>query len=101
MIPRQGGYSNPAFINPAFTDKLSCTFAQVLWLGQPELHTTWEVADVLPTAVVQEFESGIRSEGVGQHCEAYGMDRSTFTTTVSSSDQRARIDRPTLEKATG
>ena len=36
----------------------------VLWLAKPEIEVTWETADFLSPAVIEEFEKGILSEVV-------------------------------------
>lgn len=76
---------------------------QVLWLGQPELNVTWETSEVLPAAAIHEYENGIMSEAVEERCEAYGMDRSTFTATACSDNpaKKQHIDRPVLENTSG
>lgn len=76
---------------------------QVLWLGQSEVNTTWEVAEMLPTTLVKEFEDGIVSETTEDYSQAYGMNRSTFIVSARPSKQlkRSRIDRPTIDQTTG
>ena len=39
---------------------------QVLWLGMPDLHVTWEPASSLPTEAIEEYEKGIVSTPVQQ-----------------------------------
>ena len=46
----------------------------VLWLAKPEIEVTWETADSLSPAVIEEFEKGILSEVVthtDQYCGQY------------------------------
>lgn len=77
---------------------------QVLWLGQSELSTTWENAEVLPAAVIQEYEDGMESEAVEECMKEYGMERSTFVAKPPSPREqakRARNERPVLEQTTG
>ena len=42
----------------------------VLWLAKPEIEVTWETADSLSPAVIEEFEKGILSEVV-THTDQY------------------------------
>lgn len=84
-------------------DKSDGAFSQVLWLGQSEVNTTWEKAEVLPTSVIQEFEEGIKSQVMEEHYEAYGMNRSTLIadSCIPNECKKARADHPVLESTTG
>ena len=73
-------------------------------MGQPEVSTTWENAEVLPATVIQEFEDGMKSEAVRECRKEYGIERSTFIAVPCSSSEQAkrqRIERPVLENTTG
>lgn len=57
---------------------------------------------MLPNALVEDYENGIGSDAVEEHCEAYGMNRSTFTACSSNhKSKRPRVDRPILENTNG
>ena len=77
--------------------------SQVLWLGQSEVRATWENAEILPPAAIHDFENGINSQVSEEHCEAYGMNRSTFTATscIPNAPKRPCTERPILETTTG
>ena len=79
--------------------------SEVLWLGKSEVSTTWEVAEVLPATALKEYEDGVQSEAVEEHCKMYGMDQSTFIATTPSSveqeKKKPRVERPILDNATG
>lgn len=54
-----------------------------MWLGKPEIEVKWVPATSLPKSLIDEYEDGIRTEGV-QHCtDAYGQRTYTLETTYS------------------
>lgn len=44
----------------------------MLWLGQPNVHVTWEPASSLPVAAIEEFEKGFMSQVVQHKSDQYG-----------------------------
>ena len=82
---------------------------QVLWLGKPNIEVTWELAESLSTAVIEEFESGVQAEAVSETEAHYGYRMTTLravTTETSSTfkqqvSKRPRKERPVVESNTG
>ena len=74
---------------------------QVLWLGRPDLHVTWELASSLPAEVIQEYEEGLVSASVRQSSNDYGRETCTFVVTKntgeSQSVKKPRIESPVVQ----
>ena len=58
---------------------------QVLWLGRERCDVTWEPAESVPVAVVQEFERGVVA-AVTDHMSLSGIGQTRHTLTVGPSD---------------
>lgn len=56
------------------------------------------MAEVLPAAIIKEFEDGLRTVAYEEHAPAYGMNSCTFTATSLCNPQTKKpsIQRPVL-----
>ena len=81
---------------------------QVLWLGHPECHATWEPAKSLPQSLVDSFEDGVMAESKVDSVNLYGH-WSSIIATKSSGDKdvdepkgkRTRQERPCYDDLEG
>ena len=68
---------------------------QVLWVGMPDIHVTWELAASLPSKAIEEYEKGLLCEPVKESSNNYG--RQTCTITVAPQEpgraKKPRTDR--------
>lgn len=79
---------------------------QVLWLGKPDIEVTWESADTLPLAVIEEFESGIQCEAEMHTDFHYGQEKCVLAVNKSKLSQgnvskKPRVERRVIQNSTG
>ena len=77
----------------------------VLWLAKPEIKVTWETADSLSPAVIEEFEKGILSEVVthtDQYCGQYKCLLSVGNKPLEDvAPKNPKIECPVISKSNG
>ena len=78
---------------------------QVLWLGMPDLHVTWEPASSLPAEAIEEYEKGLISTPVQQSSNHYGRETCTLVvakdTDWSDRAKKPRTERPLAQESGG
>ena len=78
---------------------------QVLWLGMPDLHVTWEPASSLPAEAIEEYEKGLVLTPVQQSSNNYGRETCTFVlakdTEGSERVKKSRTERPLAQESGG
>ena len=78
---------------------------QVLWLGRPDMHTTWEPASSLPAEAIEEYENGLITMTTQETSNNYGRHTCRFLVTknAESSDRakKPHIERPLAQESGG
>ena len=75
---------------------------QVLWLGRPECHASWEPAKCIPLSLVQQFEGGIMAESQATRVPMYGHISGILTVSHSSHEtKRKKMERTWFEDLEG
>lgn len=75
----------------------------MLWLGKPDLYTSWEPGSSLPSVAIDEFEKGLVSEGVENKKDQYGHETHTIITAEKNQPAAKRIclERPVINDNSG
>lgn len=78
---------------------------KVLWLGQPQLKTTWVAASSLPATAIEEYENGVATEAITIPDHSYGQVSSTLSVTrqskIGPDSKCAKTIRPVVAMAEG
>lgn len=89
----------------AYTLRLCLNVFQVLWLGMPDVHITWEPASSLPAEAIEEYEKGLVSTPLQQSGNHYGHETCTLVvargTEGSHRVKKSRTERPLAQESGG
>lgn len=64
----------------------------------PDIKVTWESADTVPSAIIQEFEKGIQAEAEMHTIFHYGQEKCTLAINKSKTSQGLAVKKPRRER---